>query len=95
MSKFTEDLLELESKDLPSTFEEKCHGYKPLVYKRDFVYIVSAVLIEEDRILLISETKSECYGQWYLPAGRVNKNENFEVSTHIVQCVWGLTFENS
>lgn len=34
------------------------------------------VVNDEDQVLMIQEAKSSCSGEWYLPAGRVEKNEN-------------------
>ncbi|KAF7998314.1 hypothetical protein HCN44_009712 [Aphidius gifuensis] len=51
-------------------------SYVPICQKT-VTYIVAAVLINEDNeILMIQESKSSCNGKWYLPAGRVEPNEN-------------------
>lgn len=40
-------------------------------------YIVSAVLInDQNEVLMMQEAKQHCLGKWYLPAGRVEPNEN-------------------
>ncbi|KAG5330871.1 NUD18 phosphatase, partial [Acromyrmex heyeri] len=40
-------------------------------------YIVAAVVInDQGEVLMIQEAKASCTGKWYLPAGRVEKNEN-------------------
>ncbi|KAL6266573.1 hypothetical protein P5V15_003420 [Pogonomyrmex californicus] len=40
-------------------------------------YIVAAVVInDQGEVLMIQEAKASCNGKWYLPAGRVEKNEN-------------------
>lgn len=44
------------------------------------VYIVAAVLLDGDKVLLIQEAKPSCRGEWYLPAGRMEANETFVVS---------------
>lgn len=41
-------------------------------------YIVSAVILHEGRVLMMKEAKKSCRGTWYLPAGRVEKNESLE-----------------
>ena len=41
-------------------------------------YIVSAVVLREGRVLMMREAKKSCRGTWYLPAGRVEKNESLE-----------------
>mmetsp|Transcript_14052 Transcript_14052/g.24102 ORF Transcript_14052/g.24102 Transcript_14052/m.24102 type:complete len:143 (+) Transcript_14052:135-563(+) len=38
--------------------------------------IVAIVVIEDDKVLLVQEAKEDCRGQWYLPAGRVEKGES-------------------
>lgn len=44
--------------------------------KENMGYIVSAVVINEaGQVLMIQEAKYSCHGTWYLPAGRVEKNE--------------------
>ena len=53
--------------------------YVPII-KRTVCYIVAAVLFNDSgQVLLIQEAKQSCYGQWYLPAGRVEPNETLEV----------------
>ncbi|KYN01211.1 Nucleoside diphosphate-linked moiety X motif 18 [Cyphomyrmex costatus] len=40
-------------------------------------YIVAAVVInDQGEVLMMQEAKVSCTGKWYLPAGRVEKNEN-------------------
>jgi 8-oxo-dGDP phosphatase len=40
-------------------------------------YIVAAVVInDQGEVLMIQEAKASCIGKWYIPAGRVDKNEN-------------------
>ena len=41
-------------------------------------YIVSAVVVQEGRVLMMREAKRSCRGTWYLPAGRVEKNESLK-----------------
>lgn len=42
-------------------------------------YIVCGVVVERGRVLLVQEAKPSCRGQWYLPAGRMEKNETIAV----------------
>lgn len=50
--------------------------FKPIC-KQSVVYIVGVILInEQNQICLIEEAKSSCRHKWYLPAGRVEKNES-------------------
>lgn len=40
-------------------------------------YIVACIVINDnDEILMMQEAKESCSGKWYLPAGRLEKNEN-------------------
>ena len=39
------------------------------------VLVVGAVLINEDKIVLIQEGKEKSYGKWNLPGGRLEKGE--------------------
>ncbi|XP_043269250.1 8-oxo-dGDP phosphatase NUDT18 [Venturia canescens] len=51
-------------------------NYIPICQKT-VTYIVAAVLFNEsDEVLMIQEAKASCAGKWYLPAGRVEPNEN-------------------
>ncbi|XP_041354355.1 8-oxo-dGDP phosphatase NUDT18-like [Gigantopelta aegis] len=50
-----------------------------LITKFNLCYIVAGVLFnEKDEVLMIQESKRSCYGEWYLPAGRVEPDENFK-----------------
>lgn len=51
-------------------------GYVPICLKT-VTYIVAAVVInDQGEVLMMQEAKASCTGKWYLPAGRVEKNEN-------------------
>lgn len=51
-------------------------SYVPICQKT-VTYIVAAVLFNDsDEVLMIQEAKASCAGKWYLPAGRVEPNEN-------------------
>ena len=41
-------------------------------------YIVSAVVVQEGKVLMMREAKRSCRGTWCLPAGKVKKNESLE-----------------
>ncbi|XP_003229307.4 8-oxo-dGDP phosphatase NUDT18 [Anolis carolinensis] len=44
--------------------------------RRNTTYIVLAVLLnEKSEVLVMQEAKRECYGAWYLPAGRMEPRE--------------------
>ena len=55
----------------------------PLVGLRlgyNICYIVCGVVVEDDKVLMIQEAKQSCRGKWYLPAGRMEKDETIVVS---------------
>jgi len=55
-------------------------GFVPRV-KKTVTYIVCTVLVNErGEVLMIQEAKRSCRGRWYLPAGRMERNETIEVS---------------
>lgn len=41
-------------------------------------YIAAAVVVHEGRVLMMREAKRSCRGAWYLPAGRVERDESLE-----------------
>jgi ADP-ribose pyrophosphatase YjhB (NUDIX family) len=43
--------------------------------------ITSAVIIENDRLLMVQEGNPKCYEQWWLPAGHVDENEDVLAGT--------------
>ena len=42
-------------------------------------YIVCGVVVERGRVLMVQEAKPSCRGKWYLPAGRMERNESIVV----------------
>ena len=38
--------------------------------------IVGAIIIKDNKILMVKETKKECYGKWAFPAGHLEENES-------------------
>ena len=54
------------------------HRSSSAVLGHTVCYIVSAVVFKEGRVLMMREAKRSCRGTWYLPAGRVEKNESLE-----------------
>ena len=50
----------------------------PVHFRQNCFYIVSALLFKDDKVLLVSETKHD--GRWYLPAGKVKKQETLHVN---------------
>ena len=42
-------------------------------------YIVAAVIVRDDKVLMVQEAKPSCRGKWYLPAGRMEKGESIVV----------------
>lgn len=52
------------------------NNYVPICQKT-VTYIVAAVVInDQGDVLMMQEAKASCTGKWYLPAGRVEPNEN-------------------
>ncbi|KAK2898928.1 hypothetical protein QQF64_031710 [Cirrhinus molitorella] len=50
---------------------------KPVTLRKSVCYIVSAVIFNsKDELLMVQEAKPECYGRWYLPAGRMEERES-------------------
>lgn len=61
----------VDAKSIPSQYVPKS-GHT-------VVYIAAAVLFNSnDEVLMMQEAKSRYAGQWYLPAGRVDPNEQIE-----------------
>uniref|UniRef100_A0A8C6VP98 Nudix hydrolase 18 n=1 Tax=Naja naja TaxID=35670 RepID=A0A8C6VP98_NAJNA len=51
-------------------------GSEPVRLRGNVCYVVLAVLLnEKDEVLVMQEAKAECYGSWYLPAGRMEPRE--------------------
>lgn len=38
--------------------------------------IVGAIVIKDNKILMVRETKKDCYGKWAFPAGHLEENES-------------------
>ncbi|CAL9707941.1 unnamed protein product [Knipowitschia caucasica] len=52
---------------------------KPATLRKNVTYIVCALIFnDKEEVLMVQEAKSECYKQWYLPAGRVEVGESLE-----------------
>ncbi|KAG1929345.1 8-oxo-dGDP phosphatase NUDT18 isoform X2 [Pimephales promelas] len=50
---------------------------KPVTLRKNVCYIVSAVIFNsKEEVLLVQEAKRDCYGRWYLPAGRMEVGES-------------------
>lgn len=70
-SVFNHDQIHIMNKDIL-----KKTSYVPIC-KRSINYIVGIVLInDKNQVCLIQEAKQSCRGKYYLPAGRVEPNEN-------------------
>ncbi|KAJ6658633.1 hypothetical protein lerEdw1_019793 [Lerista edwardsae] len=49
---------------------------EPARLRRNTCYVVLAVLLnQKNEVLMMQEAKRECYGMWYLPAGRMEPRE--------------------
>ena len=46
---------------------------------RNITYIVAAVVIQDGKVLLTQEAFHPCRGKWYLPAGKMERNETIVV----------------
>lgn len=52
---------------------------KPATLKKNVTYIVCGVIFnDKEEVLMVQEAKTDCYKQWYLPAGRVEVGESLE-----------------
>ena len=47
---------------------------------RSIAYIVAAVVIQDGKVLLTQEAFHRCRGKWYLPCGKMERNETIVVS---------------
>ncbi|XP_067857310.1 8-oxo-dGDP phosphatase NUDT18-like isoform X1 [Heptranchias perlo] len=48
----------------------------PVAVRKTVCYIVAAVILNEQKeVVMMQEAKPDCYGKWYLPAGRMEQNE--------------------
>ncbi|CAL8294203.1 8-oxo-dGDP phosphatase NUDT18 isoform X1 [Gadus morhua] len=54
---------------------------KPATLRKTVSYIVCAVILnDQEEVLMVQEAKQECFGQWYLPAGRMEEGEAIEAA---------------
>lgn len=52
---------------------------KPVTLRSNVCYIVAAVIFNaKGEVLMVQEAKKDCYGHWYLPAGRMEPGESIE-----------------
>ena len=84
MTEFTKHILQIQ--DDKSDLSKKFKDHKPPLHRYNCFYIVSAVLIEDGKVLLVTEAKSKCYGLLCLPAGKVKKDETLEVRRVVCVC---------
>ncbi|XP_053573931.1 8-oxo-dGDP phosphatase NUDT18 [Bombina bombina] len=69
-------LLDGGSLPVPDTYDVASEKPRPLRLRYSVCYIVMGVLLnEQDEVLMMQEAKSECWGSWYLPAGRLERGE--------------------
>ncbi|KAK2840659.1 hypothetical protein Q7C36_012238 [Tachysurus vachellii] len=69
-----EMLLNGEGLEVPDSDSDHVQA---VTLKKNVCYIVSAVIFNsEGDVLMVQEAKRECYGQWYLPAGRMEVGES-------------------
>jgi len=61
------------------TADRSVDGFVPRV-RQTVTYIACTVLLNDrNEILMVQEAKLSCRGKWYLPAGRMERNETVEV----------------
>ncbi|XP_030057852.1 8-oxo-dGDP phosphatase NUDT18 isoform X2 [Microcaecilia unicolor] len=61
---------------VPDTYDTPSQSLQPVVLRETVCYVVSGVLLNETgEVLMMQEAKQDCYGKWYLPAGRMEANE--------------------
>nr|CAI5846854.1 unnamed protein product [Callosobruchus analis] len=63
----------LEAQGIQPTVDPK---YKPVVGETVNYIVACVVLNERNDVLMMQEAKKSCAGKWYLPAGRMEKNES-------------------
>ncbi|XP_043938882.1 8-oxo-dGDP phosphatase NUDT18 [Protopterus annectens] len=62
--------------EVPEMYDSAPLEVHPVTVRKTVCYIVCAVLLnEKSEVLMIQEAKWDCYGKWYLPAGRMEQNE--------------------
>ncbi|XP_069473839.1 8-oxo-dGDP phosphatase NUDT18 [Ambystoma mexicanum] len=90
-----ETLLNGKGLEEPEQYDEAPENLQPVKLKKSVSYIVLAVIFNEQKdVLVIQEAKQECYGKWYLPAGRMELNESIiEAMKREVQEETGLECE--
>ncbi|MCI4381289.1 hypothetical protein PGIGA_G00249650 [Pangasianodon gigas] len=58
-------------------FDSTPDHVQAVTLRKNACYIVSAVIFNaEGKVLMVQEAKRECYGRWYLPAGRMEAGES-------------------
>ncbi|KAJ1090640.1 hypothetical protein NDU88_003770 [Pleurodeles waltl] len=90
-----EMLLDGKGVDEPAKYDVAPEMLQPVKLRKNVNYIVVAVILNEQKeVLMIQEAKEECYGRWYLPAGRMELNETIiEAMKREVQEETGLNCE--
>lgn len=58
-------------------FDSVAEQVDPVTLRKNVCYIVGAVIFNsKEEVLMVQEAKRECYGRWYLPAGRMEECES-------------------
>ncbi|XP_041460325.1 8-oxo-dGDP phosphatase NUDT18-like [Lytechinus variegatus] len=78
------DLLAGKAPDIPldryDICRKSCDNDKPTILGYNTIIIVAAVILDDEgRFVLIQEAKESCRGKWYLPAGRLERDETLEM----------------
>ncbi|XP_075714972.1 8-oxo-dGDP phosphatase NUDT18 [Rhinoderma darwinii] len=62
---------------LPDKYDVAPESPQPRKLRHNVCYIVMGILLnEQDEVLMMQEAKAECRGSWYLPAGRLEREES-------------------
>ncbi|XP_072175079.1 8-oxo-dGDP phosphatase NUDT18-like [Diadema setosum] len=61
-------------------YRKPVENSKPTILGYNAIIIVAAVILDEDgRVVMIQEAKESCREKWYLPAGRLEREETLEM----------------
>ncbi|KAL6456366.1 hypothetical protein MHYP_G00349090 [Metynnis hypsauchen] len=62
-----------------TSFDSVPEQLRPVTLRKTVCYIVGAVIFNaKEEVLMVQEAKRECYGHWYLPAGRMEQGESIQ-----------------
>lgn len=62
---------------LPDKYDMAPESPEHLKLRDNVCYIVMGILVnDQNEVLMMQEAKAECWGSWYLPAGRLERGES-------------------